>query len=51
MNDELPGDLAPPKLDRTEKDGVPAFLDRRKANGSADDVAEPTYVDLVAGVR
>jgi hypothetical protein len=30
MNDELPGDLAPPKrLDRSERDGVPGFLDRR----------------------
>jgi hypothetical protein len=47
MRDELPGDLAPPKqLDQTERDGVPAFLDRRKANG-----AEPSYVDLVGGGR
>jgi ERF superfamily len=45
MHDELPGDLAPPKqLDHTERDGVPGFLDRRKANG-----AEPTFVDLVEG--
>jgi hypothetical protein len=45
MNDELPGDLAPPKqLDHTERDGVPGFLDRRKANG-----AEPSFVDLVTG--
>jgi hypothetical protein len=50
MNDELPGDLAPPKqLDQTERDGVPAFLDRRKANGKADDAAEPSFVDLVMG--
>jgi hypothetical protein len=47
MNDELPGDLAPPKqLDQTERDGLPRFLDRR-ANGSADDAAEATFVDLV----
>jgi hypothetical protein len=52
MNDELPGDLAPPKqLDQTERDGVPAFLDRRRANGSADDAAEPSYLDLVGGGR
>jgi hypothetical protein len=49
MNDELPGDLAPPKqLDQTERDGVPGFLDRRKANGGA---AEPSYLDLVGGDR
>jgi hypothetical protein len=48
MNDELPGDLGPPKaIDTSERDGVPAFLDRRKANGSADDAAEASYVDLV----
>ena len=47
INDELPGDLAPPKqLDQTERDGLPRFLDRR-ANGSADDAAEATFVDLV----
>jgi ERF superfamily len=52
LNDELPGDLGPPKqLDQTERDGVPAFLDRRRANGSADDAAEPSYVDLVGGGR
>jgi len=50
MNDELPGDLGQPKtIDTSERDGVPAFLDRRRANGSADDAAEPTYVDLVGG--
>jgi hypothetical protein len=37
MNDELPGDLGPPKLDCTERDRVPRFLDRRKPNGSAND--------------
>src|SRR5258708_25377173 len=35
INDELPGDLAPPKqierIDLTERDGVPTFLDRRTA--------------------
>jgi hypothetical protein len=47
LNDELPGDLAPPKqLDHTERDGVPGFLDRRKANA-----AEPSYLDLVGGDR
>src|SRR6266404_2873836 len=52
MNDELPGDLGPPKqFDRSERDGIPDFLDRRKANGSADDAAEPSYVDLVGGCR
>src|SRR5712672_1989507 len=43
LDDELPGDLGPPKqLDQTERDGVPGFLDRRKS-------AEPSYVDLVTG--
>src|SRR5262249_1971338 len=47
INDELPGDLGPPKavIDHTERDGVPGFLDRRKANGEA----EPSYIDLVGG--
>jgi hypothetical protein len=50
LNDELPGDLGPPKtIDTSERDGVPAFLDRRKANGKADDAAEPSYLDLVRG--
>jgi hypothetical protein len=50
MNDELPGHSAPPKpIDTSERDGVPAFLDRRRANGSADDAAEATFVDLVVG--
>jgi hypothetical protein len=51
MNDELPGDLGPPKavIDHTDIDGTPAFL-CRKANGKADD-AEPTFVDLVGGDR
>jgi hypothetical protein len=44
MNDELPGDLGPPKIDTSERDGVPAFLDRRKVNGT-----EPSFVDLVEG--
>jgi hypothetical protein len=43
--DELPDHSAPPKLDTSERDGVPGFLDRRKANG----VAEASYVDLVEG--
>jgi hypothetical protein len=47
MNDELPGDLGRPKVDTSERDGVPAFLDRRKAN----DAAEPSYLDLVGGGR
>jgi len=47
MNDELPGDLGRPKVDTSERDGVPAFLDRRRANGNADDAAEPSYLDLV----
>jgi hypothetical protein len=52
MNDELPGDLRPPKqLDHTERDGVPAFLDRRKPNGNAGDAAEPSYLDLVGRGR
>jgi hypothetical protein len=50
MNDELPGDLGQSKtIDTSERDGVPAFLDRRRANGNADDAAEPSYVDLVEG--
>jgi hypothetical protein len=50
MDDELPGDLGPPKqLDRSERDGVPAFLDRRKGDGKTDDAAEPSFIDLVAG--
>jgi hypothetical protein len=46
MNDELPGDLGPPKpIDTTDHGGVPAFLDRRKATGGA----EASFVDLVGG--
>ena len=41
MNDELPGDLGPPKVDTSQRDGIPDFLDRRQAT------SEPTYVDLV----
>jgi hypothetical protein len=51
MNDELPGDLGRPKVDTSERDGVPAFLDRRKANRNADDAAEPSCLDLVGGDR
>jgi len=48
MCDELPAHSAPPKaIDTSERDGVPAFLDRRKANGNADDAAEASYLDLV----
>src|SRR5262249_56477909 len=43
--DELPDHSAPPKLDTTERDGVPRFLDRRKASGPA----EASFVDLVEG--
>jgi ERF superfamily len=43
--DELPAHSAPPKIDTSERDGVPAFLDRRKANGPA----EASYIDLVEG--
>ena len=41
MNDELPGDLGPPKKD--DGFGIPDFLDRRNA--------EPSYIDLVGGAR
>ncbi len=41
MRDELPDHSAAPKLDHTERNGVPAFLDRRKAN------AEASFLDLV----
>jgi hypothetical protein len=51
MNDELPAHSAPPKLDLTDHGGIPAFCDRRRANGSADDAAEASYVDLVGGGR
>jgi hypothetical protein len=51
MNDELPGDLGRPKIDHTDHGGIPAFCDRRNANGSADDAAEPSYLDLVGGGR
>jgi hypothetical protein len=48
MNDELPRDLGQSKaIDTSERDGVPAFLDRRRANGSADDAVEASYLDLV----
>jgi hypothetical protein len=52
MNDELPGDLGPPKtVDTSERDGVPAFLDRRAADPRAKAYAEPSFVDLVEGAR
>ena len=44
MNDELPGDLAPPKtIDTSERDGLPRFLDRRRQG----EATEPSYLDLV----
>jgi hypothetical protein len=45
MNDELPGDLAPPKaIDTSERDGgIPGFLDRRRQG----EATEPSYLDLV----
>ena len=46
MNDELPGDLGPPKLDHTDKDGIPGFL--RRANGNAGDTDEASFVDLAS---
>jgi hypothetical protein len=50
MKDELPGDLGRPKaLDTSERDGVPAFLDRREADPRAKAYAEPSYLDLVRG--
>jgi hypothetical protein len=49
LNDELPAHSAPPRpLDTSERDGgIPAFLDRRQANVTA----EASYVDLVEGGR
>jgi hypothetical protein len=51
MNDELPGDLGPPKEPAPAKamadDGIPGFLDRRRPNGGG----EPSYLDLVEGGR
>jgi len=44
MNDELPGDLAPPKGDGLD---IPPMLDRRQANGVGK-AQEPSYVDLVS---
>jgi hypothetical protein len=47
LNDELPGDLGPPRqIDHAERDGIPGFLDRRKADGG-----KPSYIDLVGGDR
>ncbi len=51
MKDELPGDLGRPKVDTSERDGVPAFLDRREADPRAKAYAEPSFVDLVEGRR
>ncbi len=48
LNDELPGDLGPPKqLDHTERDGIPAYLDRRPA---AVATAEPAAEKLPARI-
>jgi ERF superfamily len=49
-DDTIPEGPGAPKLDHTDKGGVPAFLDRRKPNGSADD-APASYLDLVGGDR
>jgi hypothetical protein len=49
MRDELPAHSAPPTLDTSERDGVPAFLDRREAGPRAKAYAEPSFVDLVEG--
>jgi hypothetical protein len=46
-----PGANGTPKLDHSDRGGIPSFLDRRKANVGADDSAEPSYVDLVGGGR
>jgi hypothetical protein len=50
LNDGLPDHSAPPKVDTSERDGLPRFLDRREANGKAAG-AEPSYLDLVGGDR
>jgi hypothetical protein len=47
--DDIPDGPGARKLDHADRNGVPAFLDRRKANVVADDSAEPTFVDLVTG--
>jgi len=47
INDELPDHSAPPKaLDTSERDGLPVSS-TGGPNGSADDAAEATFVDLV----
>jgi len=60
FNDELPGDLGPPnasttqRLDRSERDGVPGFLDRRYPSTGAHpstSAQEASFVDLVGGDR
>lgn len=47
LYDTIPDGPGARRLDHTDRGGVPAFLDRRNANGSADDMTEPSYVDLV----
>jgi hypothetical protein len=47
LDDELPDHSAPPKLDTSERDGVPAFLDRRRQG----EAIEHSYLDLVGGDR
>ena len=42
---------AAPAAEASRDDGIPDFLDGRRANGSADDAAEASYVDLVGGGR
>lgn len=42
---------AVPAAAASSGDGIPDFLDRRNANGVADDAAEPSYLDLVGGKR
>jgi hypothetical protein len=47
MNDELPGDLAPPKAyqnDRSDPFDIPPMLDRRVKR---ERTAQPSYLDLV----
>jgi len=40
---------AAPAAAASSGDGIPDFLDRRRANGNADDTAGPSYLDLVGG--
>src|SRR5258708_228325 len=47
MNDELPGDLGRPKVDTSERDGLPAFPDPREADPRAKPYLEPSSPHLV----